>query len=808
MFQITPIGSCRIATPLRLARDLYGFQLNQDRVYGYCHSSAEAVQLMRYLKREIVVDPMIEPLVSRRGVVGDEIHDPADLYVIELCSSKLLRLGETCVQLNYVSAEYADFFANRARATEYWEISEASDQAAMDRFLTEHWAATVDQKRDAELLRLIRRSNSTEADLRRDIRILIDALPAALFITHVDAQMPDGKPIPSRSQFIKSVERAVKAEGGIVYNPTRAMHRMGQRQAIEDHSDSLAHFTEEFSHLVFQGWFDLAIAPLIDRMVTAGGEGEVRRVLRPHVEARLAAGEAAPLAPRLKRIAGALPDSIEVRSLLASTYSAIGQAEAALKTLRSLPLTGKAPADAAILRQRADLGLDLHDLDEVEHCLTTLATLRVPLAARELQVAGEAMAQGGRPEAAFRFYLLALQRDPLLARAAEEILAIGRSCSALLVQLDARQRALVADLLSSAQRLVFLHLAGETVALTAMVVAKGVVAPGDLVDLVRLLTIEGQIGEAANLLERWRASQGLERLGDPGLRAVIDDWVKQSSDAEDREQEIALLAFALAANPLHTEGRIRMRALRKELLNDIRTACEAEDLAALDDLKLQVDRLGEPIREFGIHRMRILFNIGQYAEAIEAANEVVAEAPDNVVAWATMMRAAQKSGDLLVLDRAARKIIDHADEDSRRLEDEARERLERNPVRCFRAARDDHDPVRAYRLFTIARRDPALARSADIRLRRIEAQLTTTLRKMEAEGEDGFEPLAQALALLLPENEKLRQTLGRYHVKRRDFAAALPHWQFLNDKEPANESYAFQAQRCRDQLAQKEAVGV
>ncbi len=224
MFQITPIGSCRIATPLRLARDRYGFALNQDRVYGFTHSSAEAVQLMRYLKGEIAIDPALEPLVSRRGISDQEAaasHARSDLYVIEISSSKVLRVGETCVQLNYLGAEYAEFFQDRDRGAAFWDLAEAGDQGAIDAFLGRHWSASDDQTRDSAILRQIRRAGATDADLRRDIRLLLDGLPAALFITHVDAVTPDGKPIPSRSRFIRAVEAAVRAEGGVVYNPTR-----------------------------------------------------------------------------------------------------------------------------------------------------------------------------------------------------------------------------------------------------------------------------------------------------------------------------------------------------------------------------------------------------------------------------------------------------------------------------------------------------------------------------------------------------------------------------------------------------------
>ena len=40
MFTVTPIGSCRITTPLKMGQARHGLNLNLARNYGYCHSPA------------------------------------------------------------------------------------------------------------------------------------------------------------------------------------------------------------------------------------------------------------------------------------------------------------------------------------------------------------------------------------------------------------------------------------------------------------------------------------------------------------------------------------------------------------------------------------------------------------------------------------------------------------------------------------------------------------------------------------------------------------------------------------------------
>ena len=799
MFQITPIGSCRIATPLRLARDRYGFALNQDRVYGFTHSSAEAVQLMRYLKGEIAIDPALEPLVSRRGISDQEAaasHARSDLYVIEISSSKVLRVGETCVQLNYLGAEYAEFFQDRDRGAAFWDLAEAGDQGAIDAFLGRHWSASDDQTRDSAILRQIRRAGATDADLRRDIRLLLDGLPAALFITHVDAVTPDGKPIPSRSRFIRAVEAAVRAEGGVVYNPTRSMQVMGQERAIEDYSDSLAHFTEEFARAAFHDWFDLKIAKEMDAQAIAGGADGVRRILKPHVEARLALGDAGSLARRLERVAKALPDCAEVAGLLAGTYAAVGQAEDALRTLRAASLSGSA---GGLQRRWFALALELANPDEVLAALAALVDSGLRLAGRDLQAAAELLAREGRVDPAVRCALQALERDADLTRAADLVLDLGGA--ATVTGLDPRLRDRMARALTPSRRLRFLQLSGQESVLVDHVAHPGSVAAEDLAEFTRQLLADGRTDLAATLITCWRLAQDPDRLVHPGLRAVVDQLAEAALRQPDRAARIAGLEQVVKVNPLHVEARLALRGLRRDILADIRALADAGDIAALDALRSEVESLSDPVREYDILRMRALFVCGSFAQAVQAARRVVDETPDNMAAWATMMRAAQKSGDLLTIEEAARKIIDKADEDSRRLADEAQDRLDRNPVLCFRAARDEADPLHALRLYTIARRDPALAKASDLRLKRLETSLTAAARALETGNTDEAGPFLDAATQLLPDNPRLRLAAGRYLVKQRDYARALPHWEFLQASAPGNDRYALQLDRCRERLS-------
>ena len=114
MFSITPIGSCRIASPLKLCEDIYGYRTNRSRSYGFSHSSAEVVQQLRFMAGEVVPPKDVWRFIAR-GVDREDMlardHTPSDLYVIEISSAKQISLDGWLIQLNYLVNQMQDFFS-------------------------------------------------------------------------------------------------------------------------------------------------------------------------------------------------------------------------------------------------------------------------------------------------------------------------------------------------------------------------------------------------------------------------------------------------------------------------------------------------------------------------------------------------------------------------------------------------------------------------------------------------------------------------------------------------------------------------
>ena len=802
MFSIAPIGSCRIATPLRLAKKDYGFTVSHNRNYGFCHTTAEAVQLMRFMRGEVVPPAEVWPMIAR-GVDRDEMlaeRPPiADLFVVEISSAKRLMVGNTCIQLNYFANEFRAFFDNKARVSQFWAVGRTEDQTRIDAFLQQTWSETAEQRQDSALLRQVRLTLTTDDEMRADIRTLIDELPAVLFITHVDARKPNGETIPSRSSFINTVTRIVREEGGVLYDPTARMREVGQEAAIEDFSDSLAHFTEDFSKLVFADWFDLAIGKVMDRVVATGGARAVSEVLLPHVDAMLARGSLEDLDERLGRLSRQLDDSLDLSLIRARI--AFGRGDAGAAYAVASQAAHSFPDQPAVLRLLGEATLATGRLSETAAAYRRLVALGQPPAATEIMSLADALQSQGKAGAAISFYDIALQIQPDLAPAAQGLVALAiRHDPAHLLSLDPARRDMVAALLGPLSRLKLAIVTDNRADIDLIRNRTASLPSAELTAMLIHLTSVNRIDLAADLLQTWGSQHEGLNVIDRDLRAVVDTWYARVTNTTGFGNQIRLLRLIIAAYPLHGPSRTALRALRRDIVNRMRDLYRDLDLAALNHLATEVTDLPEPIPELDLFRARLCFGQGDYVAARALGQSAAVHLVNSISIWSLLMRCATKLGDLLAIDHAARKVIDLSDADTDRLEQEARDRLERLPALCFRAAETEPDPLTQYHLLAIARRDPKLTETCDNRRTRLAATLLNTLRTLEVDQSKDFLPLAEALVATLGESERLLTSIGRYLVKQKDFTRALPYWQRLVTLAPGNADHEFQHSRCQDRI--------
>lgn len=263
--KITPIGSCRITNPLKKSTNKFGFDLNMDRIYGYTHTSAEALQQLKFLLGEYSPSEKIWPILCRTHIpeVKNAIaHSPSDLYFVELSSAKVLKVGTECVQLNYVSVHFSDFFADTARTKKFWSLAKPGLEK-------EQWASLIEEpifqaytKDKQMLLSQLVASQATDDELRRDMLEIKQRVNNVVFVTHCNAKLPGDSFIKAREYWIKQVESISAEIGAEVYNPTSLMEKFGQELSLEKEGLDLTHYSPIFESHLFEDWNQKYIIPL------------------------------------------------------------------------------------------------------------------------------------------------------------------------------------------------------------------------------------------------------------------------------------------------------------------------------------------------------------------------------------------------------------------------------------------------------------------------------------------------------------------------------------------------------------------
>lgn len=322
MLSVTPIGSCRIATPLRSGRATFNLRYNHDRVYGYSHSSSEAVQQVLFLHEEFKPLPELWPLIaSDKSYEGKaaERHIASDIYVVEISSAKAMSIAGQYVQLNYLRRHFSDFFSDPVRTQTLTRLSRSGDSTALAEYLDATWANTPEKQEDSGILRHLRMETCDEAMLVEHLGLLRDVLPHVLFVSHVNARGRDGQRLPARDRLIQDLEAAVQKVGVKFDNPTALMEAYGQSEAIEDNSTSLAHFTGAFSSKLLGHWYDAWLLEMIEELVLENPQANIRRIIAPLARAVATQDNRdrqAELADLLESIASFWPDNLPLRAAL------------------------------------------------------------------------------------------------------------------------------------------------------------------------------------------------------------------------------------------------------------------------------------------------------------------------------------------------------------------------------------------------------------------------------------------------------------------------------------------------------------
>lgn len=268
MLSITAIGSCRVANPLRAGATTHGLKVNTSRIFGYTHSSSEALQQVRYLKGVFTPIDVVRPLLMPK-IAPDQhrnlVHHPSLLYVIEISSAKRAMVADNHVQWNHIARHFSSFLAAPDRARSFWALASGKSERDKRAFLSRQREYRKLNETDKWLLRNMTLQHCGAARLHADIRAMLAILPNCLFVTHCNARMPDGNRIPTRAAFISVLRWVLEDLGANYFDPTDEMEKFGQHQALKDERGSLSHYSPRFEAHLLHIWNERYFKPLAHR---------------------------------------------------------------------------------------------------------------------------------------------------------------------------------------------------------------------------------------------------------------------------------------------------------------------------------------------------------------------------------------------------------------------------------------------------------------------------------------------------------------------------------------------------------------
>ena len=828
--RITPIGTCRIHTPLKRATLRYPIEVDLRRNYGFVHTSSEALQLVQFLQGEKSFDPRVAPLVFRDadpGTFEAEHWHSADLHVVEISSAKRVTVGADEVQSNYLQRHFSDFFANRQRSRDFWRLVKMGHRQDLLAFLEAQPSFQMLAPGDRELLANLSMEQQSFKSIKSDMAEIIDRLgrDSVLFVTHVNAVTPDESVIPSRDRLIRWVKLAADQLEAAVFDPTPVLEEFGQEQALEQGGLDLTHYTLAFSDRLYDVIHQSHVGTLISAPSEVGTSEDDRRnlgMLAAHLEAMLDLGDFFVASREIHAALETAPDSIPLIRLRGLIRSRIGDFAGALADLT-------AQSDESLLSQSMRVAL----LDALSHTGEADAALSVArsLFADEIEsaaiyrAAGLAAEKSGKAHLAIRYSKQAFRMD-------RSDLSSALHALVLLAQAEneaeaAEWRRELLDNLGSFARGAF-EIASWALANHDQELFSAAWAAGSLLDKAGSIDLLEDAFNADMMRSLADSIPALARLGKlpPALAgrraALLNNALDaigpltesgRAAEAYDLARAVARLTdiptSQVAGARLAGQARRFIPRITRHVRAKVRAAFGAGNLnevVRIADASGDV-LIGDP--DTAVIAGRSLFDTGRSDDALTLLKATLAENPDSDNARRWTGRYAAKMDDYATALEAYSGLTNLDSPQSEAVRAEAERFLataERRALKKLREYSDSEKHDDALTLAAAITKYLGPLERTERELARMHRSLRLRLKEVdqgEAELEER-EPILRKLIRIRPDDQPSLRRLALELMRQFRFAEAAAIWERLHLLDPSNESADRNRVRCAT-LAQRRA---
>ncbi len=790
--------------------------MNTARVYGFVHTSEEALQQLAYLDGERQFDEDVLPILFRpqNGGRQDEAATPrSDLYVVEISSAKSYRVGDVAVQSNYLTRYFADFFAFAPRAKRFWALAASSDKAAradLAAFLAADPVYRIYNSRDRQLLRSISLRTQSAEDIAGDMAALVERIgkDRVVFVTHVNAHGADGVVIPARDRVIRWTRLAAEKLGVPCFDPSALMHEFGQERAMERDGLDTMHFTNAFS----DRWYAHFHAEFILPRLAEAGSGDQHSVSAD--QSLLASSIAATMEfddyfLGSRQLFAALADAPEdpaLRQLAGQIYGRMGDHTSAVRML--LPLVDSPDLTTTALLQLMRLRF------ETGHSAEAIALANRLLgdeyeSTEIYEIASLAAEQLGHAADAERYAMLAFRLDPSQHRFAIRMLERYRENGER--QKLETWKAEVLDRLQSRPDVPLARALAEWSAThgdeAAFRVAALIVAQSDVGSVVRLVeeaVAKGMLSPAAEVIAQAAVMPQINGQILRNFRKIAEGWSTQSEAwlEEGRTADAyALAEVCRIVLPENAAARRVERTVLQDLRARIRAALTSGDHAAVIAMGEGAGRMLYRQADIAIAFAKSLHATGRSEEALNVAREACESLPDSVDVKAFCAQIAALQGDLFTGLKLYGQLHLSADP----LADRYRHRIDkfldkagRSGPRLFRTLVAEGQYEQALELARLVSAHTEGRDQVGLDMQKLRRTLRNTVRNLDDE-EGSDEEALRILRLILaidPDDGWALRLAAIQAMRLQDFEAALEYWHSFDRASPGLESTARNINRC------------
>ena len=811
VFTIAPIGTCRIHTPLRDALGRYPIKLQLGRNYGFVHTTAEALQQARFMFEQGDIPADVQRLIFRPSN-GEQArqgtHTPADLYMVELSSRKLLTIDGFPIQSNYLVRYFSEFFADRARTRMFWSMADANGLAERRALLDQDPVFMSLSADDRDLLARIVKRDQTDEEIEQEMQQLVELLgkDKVVFITHVNATTPDNATIQQRAELIAAVSAAAQRIGVPCYDPTPLMNKIGQAEAMENGGLDLTHYTPLFAERLHTDWYKNFVRP---RMGTSTPQPSAPKLAAEdtaeHIEKLWDSGELRVASSRVRDVLRRHPRLPEHMLLLARIQGELGDYEGSLALLDEIDgaLASGSKAEHILMRNKFNLGR--HDEayalatsllgDEIE----TPEIVRIAaVSAGQLGYVDESLANWKQ------LFRISSPEEPTAVEAADTVLSLLQAAgdmAAVLRWVQEVREVIPNHGLGFAVLWRDRLLAGDRDALRSLASERPSLEEADVFELVKEASWRGCIMAAATLA----ASCGLAETEQDEISAWLQTqssaWAEDGNRAleEGRLRDAAERICAhRMLNPDALAGARAQRAFERAMRLGVRAAMVAGNHKEVIDLtNLALDTNVE-FPELHAMRGRAADALGDKQTAMLHLERAASgdSAPFNAKLY--FARAAFKGGWFGEAIDAYNDVLAHpsADQSAR---EEAERQLGRLGPRAIRGARkilSEGDHQAAWNLLDrVAQSWPEMT-EIDHEKRRILALLYAEARALEPSSTTERLALGERIVQLDPDNPIGLRLAAVGAMRLHRFEQAMDYWKRLQDTSENPAQFDHYINRC------------